>query len=326
MKFIHVMLLCVAYVGMSFSQDISTLSGAQHNPAAKTVGTLERTMKRISKKASVKGRKDQARAEHDRVRAMLSLSEQQNLDKKLEVAMEKKDAASINKLLSQGAMVLKQAARLAPVFSQQPAKPLAKLGAPRGMVFGALSQVPTSTMKIAAPSVQETAPVPTTLVLHAAVQGSSLGTTSKQEMTSTMRQILDYIDDIDAQDDQGRTALMLATNLKDYTAMDVIIEYGPNADIKDFSGLTPLLSALKNSDMTAAHKLIQCGANVNLADTSAQQTPLHYAVRIPLRSTIIELAEAGANPGLKDVQGKTPIDVARDKSFTDIVDYLQGYL
>ena len=54
------------------------------------------------------------------------------------------------------------------------------------------------------------------------------------------------------------------------------------------------------------------------------ETPLHYAIRSGCLKLVRILMENGADPTLKAEDGSTPVDVAEQYQFMDVLDCLQG--
>jgi uncharacterized protein len=86
-----------------------------------------------------------------------------------------------------------------------------------------------------------------------------------------------------------------------------------NADNK--SKATPLhLAAAFREEVTAAaicEKLIENGAELNAKDADGQ-TALHHAVARGSLLLVATMIEAGGDPYLKDSQGRSPMDLAKD--------------
>ena len=73
-------------------------------------------------------------------------------------------------------------------------------------------------------------------------------------------------------------------------------------------------------------KLISEGANIN-EPNSAGMTPLHLACREPLTETVPTLLDFGADPRLKDDEGRTPLSVIQDwQKLEDMSDERRGEL
>ncbi|WP_264953933.1 ankyrin repeat domain-containing protein [Wolbachia endosymbiont (group A) of Endotricha flammealis] len=84
-----------------------------------------------------------------------------------------------------------------------------------------------------------------------------------------------------------------------------------------------LLIAAKGGDLNKVIDLISKGANVNVKDNN-DDTPLHLAVGY--LDVVKYLISKGANINAKCKAGKTTLDIARDKGYNNIVEYLEGKL
>lgn len=88
---------------------------------------------------------------------------------------------------------------------------------------------------------------------------------------------------------------------------------------------TDLHQACRNGDDTLAQQLIEGGADVN-ADNGEGRTPLFFALVHHPNEACVRLllrAGAGATLDLKDIEGRTSLDLALAKGYSDIVQLLQ---
>ena len=72
----------------------------------------------------------------------------------------------------------------------------------------------------------------------------------------------------------------------------------------------PLTAAIENLDNAAVDQLLKSGARINAADQVSGQTALHAAVLYRNYVGIETLLKSGADPRIKDFDGKTPIELA----------------
>ena len=94
-----------------------------------------------------------------------------------------------------------------------------------------------------------------------------------------------------------------------------------------------LLVAAEHGNLEAARCLISHAANVNLCqwrDTfvmrpGREETALHRAVKSRHESIVALLLESGADTKLKDAQGKTALDLAREMEVEGLVQLLQAH-
>ena len=123
----------------------------------------------------------------------------------------------------------------------------------------------------------------------------------------------------------GHTPLHIAITMTLPDATKLLISKGAdiNATAKDDKGFTPLYHAINCSadEMTTA--LIKAGANPNIA-TSAEHgasTPLILAIT-ELSDFVEPLVKAGADVNMKDGEGKSPLQWAKEKN-PDVVSILK---
>ncbi len=157
--------------------------------------------------------------------------------------------------------------------------------------------------------------------------------------------------DVNAQDENGNTALMHAVANRAHTSfilslikkdadiniankqqetalwltirrqlapetLKILLDHGASPDSKDINGETPLWYQLHNNgNDTITQVLIHGGADVNLRDENGD-TPLLYAVKNDYSADIVKaLLERGANPNLKDKYGYTMYDILQGNQF-----------
>jgi ankyrin repeat protein len=151
-------------------------------------------------------------------------------------------------------------------------------------------------------------------------------------------------DEVDA-GDHGYTPLITACQENKLEAARVLIAAGADVARRDADGNTPLHWAVFGARPEEIHEypelggphdtyfIPQAGAPlVNLliahrapldAFDGGGDTALHRAVLYQAANAVEALLAAGANRALRNREGKTPLDVARARGYTDIVSRLQ---
>jgi hypothetical protein len=86
----------------------------------------------------------------------------------------------------------------------------------------------------------------------------------------------------------------------------------------------PLVLAIASSDVEAIRRAVAGGADVNFVDGNI--TPLNLAVSMSHSAAVDALLALGADPNVKDVQGRNAIDIARINKNADIEAKLQAAL
>jgi cytohesin len=84
-----------------------------------------------------------------------------------------------------------------------------------------------------------------------------------------------------------------------------------NVNARAANGAKPLYYAAGEGTSEAVTILLEAGADLNTR-TEMYQTPLHYAARFGTPETVTILLDAGADAAMKDVDGKTPFDLAEE--------------
>lgn len=125
---------------------------------------------------------------------------------------------------------------------------------------------------------------------------------------------------VDAPNAAGRTPLHAAAyHASPGSRADALLAAGADPGTRDRQGHTPLYSAVSNPEvprsrrptqMAIVNALLAHGANLRAA-TETGNTPLHAAARLGRHDLVYHLLAAGADPGIRNRQGHTPLDTAR---------------
>lgn len=122
--------------------------------------------------------------------------------------------------------------------------------------------------------------------------------------------------------DDGSTPLLLAS-LKGWgDVVGALCERGANCNVKSELGETPLIRSVKNGKISPEiiEKILRSGGAKTVNNQTTEQnyfplwTALHFACDgslNPHTHTIAVLLAAGADPSVKNAQGKTPSDIAQ---------------
>jgi len=152
---------------------------------------------------------------------------------------------------------------------------------------------------------------------------SLLKSVLRGEIEGVRAAVKDALDQIDAVDRDGRTALMHAIIDKNADIALILLEGGANPNAKDADGNTPLHFATQGYDPKMAALLLANGAEVDPLDNNGN-SPLSNAVFNSQGNgeLIMLLIEKGANKNLKNVHGVSPSDLAASIGNYDVAKFL----
>ncbi len=123
-----------------------------------------------------------------------------------------------------------------------------------------------------------------------------------------IRLLIDAGADINAIDEVGDTALMIATKKGNLELIEPVIKAGANINTFNKNGNTALIVATKNGDQDLAKYLVKAGADINAVDKNGD-TALIIAKKNDNQELSEYLIKASANPWIDDQNGFRPIDI-----------------
>lgn len=103
--------------------------------------------------------------------------------------------------------------------------------------------------------------------------------------------------------------------------LDMLLAAGADPNVKDKFGMSPLMLAAQRGLIEEAQMLIAKGANPDIDGGFGR--PLHAAVLKDQAGMVKVLAQAGANPFLKDEHGHTPRELAVLRQKTALIPLLE---
>ena len=121
------------------------------------------------------------------------------------------------------------------------------------------------------------------------------------------RALLDHGAQVNARDDMGASALMVAD---DRECADLLLQQGADVNARDCYGTTVLMHAVQN-DRAWIARLLDHGADVNAANLSGR-TALMQAVFYGEPDNVRLLLARGANPNAKESNGMTALKLANE--------------
>jgi ankyrin repeat protein len=122
----------------------------------------------------------------------------------------------------------------------------------------------------------------------------------------------------------GPTPLHMAAAEGDAETIHLLLRCGVDVDAKDRRGVTPLTCALHAGNAETARALMAAGARKVAVKNDPGETILLDAVRDGDADLVQVLLENGADPNERTAQNETPLDLAIQQGYDDIVQLLRG--
>ncbi|CAJ0580832.1 unnamed protein product, partial [Mesorhabditis spiculigera] len=124
---------------------------------------------------------------------------------------------------------------------------------------------------------------------------------------------------IDVFDENGRTALHLAAANGHLQLCHLLLQHKAFVNSKSKTGEAPLHLAAMNGHVKVVNVLIQDHGAAQEAITLDNQTALHFAARHGQLAVAQTLLALGANPNARDDKGQTPLHLAAENDYPDVV-------
>ena len=143
---------------------------------------------------------------------------------------------------------------------------------------------------------------------------SPLMLAARQQLHTTVKQLLDAGADINLHDDSNKTVLHHAAERPQLRVMQLLLDSieDDNTELINFAdvrGITPLMLATHAQDADVAAALLDTGATIETRDHN-NQTALHHAAAQGVAETVELLANAGADMQARDNLGRTALMLA----------------
>ena len=114
--------------------------------------------------------------------------------------------------------------------------------------------------------------------------------------------------EIDAQDDEGDTALIIATINSDWRILELLLSYGANPDIQNNRGKTALIKGAEVNARYEVKVLVKNHANLDIQDVRGN-TALIYCIFHNKDYILEELIGGGADLDIQNSDGLTVLHV-----------------
>lgn len=132
-------------------------------------------------------------------------------------------------------------------------------------------------------------------------------------------------EDINALDGNKDSALFYTVAQNKENTFDLLLQKKAKANITRADGISPLMIAVDNNRQSMTEKLIKYKVDLN-EQTEDGWTALFFTIRMKNLKTAKLLTKAGAKPDIKDKDGKTPLDYARDDNWKEGIEFFQKFL
>lgn len=148
-------------------------------------------------------------------------------------------------------------------------------------------------------------------------------TAASQGNVGKLTELADKVN-IDARlSEDGETALHRAASRGHLKAVALLLDRGATVDAIDGEGVTPLILASYRGKTEVVRLLLERGAAVNAREKRSGLSSLSHAVGRGDKELIGVLLAHGADPLLKSVDGRTPLERAEANGATEIVALLK---
>ncbi|XP_047101555.1 poly [ADP-ribose] polymerase tankyrase-1-like isoform X3 [Schistocerca piceifrons] len=155
------------------------------------------------------------------------------------------------------------------------------------------------------------------------MKGEMLIAAAKDGSVSKVRTLLAVGADVEAKDENKRTALHWAAAMGHGEVAAHLLEVGAGVNARDRWQNTPLHLAAWKGHAAVVRLLAASSADHNARDQSGS-TPLHDAARRGRAEAVAALLEAGADREDRNYGGDTPLDLAERNNHQSLIDILRS--
>ncbi|GMH24401.1 hypothetical protein Nepgr_026244 [Nepenthes gracilis] len=129
-------------------------------------------------------------------------------------------------------------------------------------------------------------------------------------------------DDVDDPENEEESVVHHTASVGNVEGLKNALASGANIDEEDAEGRTALHFACGYGEVKCAQVLLEAGAKVDALDKN-KNTALHYAAGYGRKECVALLLESGAAVTLQNLDGKTPIDVAKLNNQHEVLKLLE---
>ncbi len=143
--------------------------------------------------------------------------------------------------------------------------------------------------------------------------------------TACVKSLLVARADVRAGDNEGHTPLMGAAMNGNDGCLPMLLSAGALLEARTQNDNTPLLLAAGAGHAACVKSLLQAGAAVDARNKNGC-TPLLWAARGGCCAVVEQLLESGADKDARDLEGKSALELAREREHRDTVALFHGTL
>jgi len=131
--------------------------------------------------------------------------------------------------------------------------------------------------------------------------------------------------EVDQRDERGNRALTFALGSGDHDLVAQLLKAGARLE-ESGEGYTPLMDAAKSDDAEAIRMLVKAGAKINVAAKGQYGgfNPLLLSAEMGYVEALKALIELKANLNVRDAEGKSALQLAREGGHDEIVALLKA--
>lgn len=150
-----------------------------------------------------------------------------------------------------------------------------------------------------------------------------LRSASLQGELTEVRKAVDQGVDVNAADQRGRTALMLAAFNGHTEVVRLLLEEGARVSDTNSEGRTPLIFAASGPYAETVKLLLEWEADPNVTDSGEGWSALMFAAAGGHLDVVQTLLDYNADPSIKDKDGDMAINFARNNNHQKVVSLLE---